>query len=82
MEETAVGQKRPRPANGDLPIPKWKVELPPVGAGDEQFGGCRDYETSYHRSNQIGEGTYGQVYVATDLQDRSQVALKKVRLSR
>lgn len=47
---------------GGLP---WKVELAPVGAQDDAFGGCRAIETSYKRKEQIGEGTYGQVRLPT-----------------
>lgn len=85
MADARVGQKRgrnPAEQNGHSSSSaiqqKWRVELAPDGANDEAFGGCRGYESSYIRSEQIGEGTYGQVYVATDLQDQSQVALKKV----
>ena len=39
----------------------WKVELAPVGAKDDVFGGCRSIEGTYVRKEQIGEGTYGQV---------------------
>ena len=35
---------------------------------------------SYHRDKQIGEGTYGEVYLATDLLTRDRVALKKIRM--
>ncbi|KAK9829831.1 hypothetical protein WJX72_008122 [[Myrmecia] bisecta] len=59
---------------------KFKVELPNVGAGDDAFGGCRSIEHCYERLDQIGEGTYGQVYLARDKQDGSLVALKKIRM--
>lgn len=84
MADARVGQsraKRPLEQNGNSTLAiqqKWRVEMAPEGANDEAYGGCRSYETSYVRSEQIGEGTYGQVYVATDLRDNSQVALKKV----
>ncbi|KAK9904109.1 hypothetical protein WJX75_004762 [Coccomyxa subellipsoidea] len=59
---------------------RWKVQLPNVGAGDEQFGGCRGVEHCYERVKQIGEGTYGQVYLATDNKTNEFVALKKIRM--
>jgi hypothetical protein len=82
MEETPakVGEKRSGSKAGlnGLVTAKWKVELPNIGAGDEQFGGCRSVEHCYKKEQQIGEGTYGQVYLAQDVADGSQVALKKV----
>jgi serine/threonine protein kinase len=85
MEEPKVGQKRSvdkagfSNATGGPPLStKWKVELPPIGAGDDLFGGCRSVEHCYKKEQQIGEGTYGQVYLAQDVKDNSQVALKKV----
>ena len=37
------------------------MELPTSDAIDEQWGGCRGVESAYEKTNQIGEGTYGQV---------------------
>ncbi|CAL8470770.1 g10312 [Coccomyxa elongata] len=59
---------------------RWQVQLPDVGAGDAQFGGCRGVEHSYQRLDQIGEGTYGQVYLAKDMKTSELVALKKIRM--
>ncbi|CAL5220168.1 g2134 [Coccomyxa viridis] len=59
---------------------RWKVELPSSDSIDEQWGGCRGVESAYEKTNQIGEGTYGQVYLATDKQNGDQVALKKIRM--
>ena len=70
---------RPPPAPSST-APSWRVELPAGGAGDDQFGGCRTVEQAYRREQQIGEGTYGQVYLATDLRDGTKVALKRVRM--
>ena len=39
---------------------RWKVDLP-QNENDEQWGGCRQVESAYEKTNQIGEGTYGQV---------------------
>lgn len=58
----------------------WRVELPATSAGDEEWGGCRCVEDSYEKLRQIGEGTYGQVYLARDVKDNSLVALKRVRM--
>eukprot|EP00884_Botryococcus_braunii_P017440 jgi/Botrbrau1/437/Bobra.110_2s0087.2 len=88
MGDTSVGQKRPRASgqNGEVQTSpalnqtRWKVELSSSSSCEEQYGGTRCYETSYQRADQIGEGTYGQVYLATDLLDGSPVALKKIRM--
>ena len=37
------------------------MELPSSDTVDEQWGGCRGVESAYEKTNQIGEGTYGQV---------------------
>ena len=58
----------------------WRVELPATSAGDEDWGGCRCVEDSYEKLRQIGEGTYGQVYLARDVRDGALVALKRVRM--
>ena len=58
----------------------WRVELPATSAGDEEWGGCRCVEDSYEKLRQIGEGTYGQVYLARDVRDGALVALKRVRM--
>ena len=50
----------PAPSTPGNKVP-WKVELPKVGAKDDQFGGCRSIEVTYEKVKQIGEGTYGQV---------------------
>jgi len=34
----------------------------------------------YERAEKIGEGTYGEVYKATDMQSQEIVALKKIKL--
>ncbi|KAK9842364.1 hypothetical protein WJX81_008632 [Elliptochloris bilobata] len=62
------------------PTSRWKVELPTGTAGDDQFGGCRTVEHSYVKNKQIGEGTYGQVYLANDKETNEEVALKKIRM--
>ena len=41
---------------------------------------CVFLACSYHRDKQIGEGTYGEVYLATDLLTKDKVALKKIRM--
>ena len=78
------GAAPPGPSSASRPpapsAPSWRVELPAGGAGDDQFGGCRTVEQAFRREQQIGEGTYGQVYLATDLRDGAKVALKRVRM--
>lgn len=68
----------PPPPGG--PPPSWRLELPPSSAGDDAYGGCRCLEDGYTKLRQIGEGTYGQVYLARDERDGSLVALKRVRM--
>lgn len=58
---------------------KWKLEMDPSTAKDELYGGCRSVEC-YKLLDQIGEGTYGQVYLAEDRQTGERVALKKIRM--
>ena len=41
---------------------------------------CVFLACSYHRDKQIGEGTYGEVYLATELLTGDKVALKKIRM--
>lgn len=64
----AINSLATMPLNGYLGalLFRWKVQLPNVGAGDEQFGGCRGVEHCYERVKQIGEGTYGQVCICAD----------------
>lgn len=62
------------------PPPSWRLELPASSAGDDAYGGCRCLEDGYTKLRQIGEGTYGQVYLARDERDGSLVALKRVRM--
>ncbi len=57
-----------------------QVELPRVADDDKQFGGCRGVEHCYERMEQIGEGTYGEVYLARDKAIGDLVALKKIRM--
>lgn len=60
---------------------KWKVELPNVADSDATFGGCRSIEKCYDKGPQIGEGTYGEVFLATPKGDPTdKVALKKIRM--
>ena len=60
---------------------KWKVELPSVAESDSIFGGCRSIEKYYDKGPQIGEGTYGEVFLATPKDDKNdKVALKKIRM--
>eukprot|EP00873_Tetraselmis_striata_P033443 jgi/Tetstr1/453707/TSEL_040663.t1 len=44
------------------------------------FGSCRVVDEAYIKVKQIGEGTYGQVYLALDRETKEKVALKKIRL--
>ena len=76
-------QQPPPPPSSSAPTATpfhWRVELPATSAGDEEWGGCRCVEDSYEKLRQIGEGTYGQVYLARDVRDSSLVALKRVRM--
>lgn len=60
---------------------KWKVELPNVADSDDTFGGCRSIEKCYDKGPQIGEGTYGEVFLATPKgSPTDKVALKKIRM--
>ena len=69
----------PTPRSPVSNLPEFKVELPEDSSRDEQFGGCRSVER-YERLDQIGEGTYGQVYLARDRETGEMVALKKIRM--
>ncbi|KAI7837692.1 hypothetical protein COHA_008485 [Chlorella ohadii] len=60
---------------------EWRLELPEAGATpDAEFGGCRSIEAGYHRGHVLGQGTYGEVYLATDLRSRDKVAAKKIKM--
>ena len=56
----------------------WKVEMPTDVPA--QSGWCRCVEDCYTIVKQIGEGTYGQVYLAKETQTQAMVALKKIRM--
>ena len=73
-------QPPPAPSSSTTTPFHWRVELPATSAGDEEWGGCRCVEDSYEKLRRIGEGTYGQVYLARDVRDNSLVALKRVRM--
>ena len=78
------GYAQPRTPNPQSPLPdsslpKYQIYLPGDSAGDEQFGGCRSIDR-YERLDQIGEGTYGQVFLAREKQTGELVALKKIRM--
>lgn len=62
-----------------VPI-KWNIEVPSFGSSDDSFGGCRGIEGTYRKIKQIGEGTYGQVYLAEEIATGDLVALKKIRM--
>ena len=70
----------PTLTSSPLPPPPPPPPPPSTSAGDEEWGGCRCVEDSYEKLRQIGEGTYGQVYLARDVRDNSLVALKRVRM--
>jgi cyclin-dependent kinase 12/13 len=61
---------------------KSKIELPSFGGGDELFGGTRTVNSAYtfDVDKQIGEGTYGQVFLGNDRKTQDKVALKKIRM--
>ncbi|KAG1674414.1 hypothetical protein FOA52_012941 [Chlamydomonas sp. UWO 241] len=50
--------------------------------GDDQYGGTKTINQGYTFSvdKQIGEGTYGQVFMGNDKKDQTRVALKKIRM--
>lgn len=54
----------------------FKPKLEPLG----DDGACRFMEDCYDTRSQIGEGTYGQVYIAQDRSTHEEVALKKIRM--
>lgn len=54
-----------------------KLEPPSM---DSVHGGCRFVEDAYEILTQVGEGTYGQVYMAEDRITKDRVALKKIRM--
>ena len=58
---------------------KPKIEFP---GADETYGGTRDLRSAYSldTNHQIGEGTYGQVYLGICKETRDKVALKKIRM--
>ena len=81
----AVGAKRPAPSSSQPPlIPPCKIELhddPVLSA----IGGTRVAHEAYEfddqtGAQQIGEGTYGRVYVGRDRATGERVALKKMRM--
>lgn len=57
--------------------PHSKIELPQASDGDAQFGGTRTVNNGYVYSNseQIGEGTYGQVFLGTSKADNKKVGV-------
>lgn len=48
--------------------------------GSEWFVFHSSILCSYTRNNQIGEGTYGEVYLAVSKHSKERVALKKIRM--
>lgn len=54
----------------------------PDSADTPQYGGTRTISSAYTFSvdKQIGEGTYGQVFMGNDKKDQDKVALKKIRM--
>eukprot|EP00798_Chlamydomonas_sp_ICE-L_P024420 gene24421-10019_t len=70
------------PNLGGAPNIMCKIEMPAAGAGDEQYGGTRAIQSAYTWSHdqQIGEGTYGQVFLGNDNISDDKVALKKIRM--
>lgn len=75
----ASGTKGPKQTQ-EIPT-EWRIELPESGANaDSEFGGCRSIEAGYDRGPVLGQGTYGEVYLATDLAKGDQVAAKKIKM--
>lgn len=76
LQPGTPGVTSPAPDKG---LPVYKIDLPGDASRDEQFGGCRSVDR-YDRLHQIGEGTYGQVFLAKDRDTGELVALKKIRM--
>lgn len=64
------------PRSGKVADVGFKPKLEPLG----DDGACRFMEDCYDIRSQIGEGTYGQVYIARDRSSHEEVALKKIRM--
>ncbi|PSC69315.1 cyclin-dependent kinase C-2-like isoform A [Micractinium conductrix] len=64
------------------PIPtEWRIELPGEGVGyDTEFGGCRSIDVGYNRGPVLGQGTYGEVFLAHDKRTGEKVAAKKIKM--
>ncbi|KAG2426695.1 hypothetical protein HYH02_014735 [Chlamydomonas schloesseri] len=63
--------------------PLTRIEMPHLtDASDDVFGGTRSIHSAYVFSvdKQIGEGTYGQVFMGHDRKTNDKVALKKIRM--
>ncbi|EFJ44600.1 cyclin dependent kinase [Volvox carteri f. nagariensis] len=62
--------------------PLTRIEMPSSNSGDDVFGGTRSIHSAYVFSvdKQIGEGTYGQVFMGHDRKTNDKVALKKIRM--
>lgn len=62
--------------------PLTRIEMPSTNSGDDVFGGTRSIHSAYVFSvdKQIGEGTYGQVFMGHDRKTNDKVALKKIRM--
>ena len=56
----------------------WKIEMPTDAPAQTTW--CRCVEDCYTIVKQIGEGTYGQVYLAQANETKAMVALKKIRM--
>ncbi len=74
--------QQPSNPNGASAAPLTKIEMPTATSGDDQFGGTRSIHQAYVFSvdKQIGEGTYGQVFMGHDRKTNDKVALKKIRM--
>ncbi|GFR45407.1 hypothetical protein Agub_g6782, partial [Astrephomene gubernaculifera] len=70
------------PGTASSATPLTRIEMPSSVGGDESFGGTRSIHSAYVFSvdKQIGEGTYGQVFMGHDRVTNDKVALKKIRM--
>lgn len=69
--------------NQQSSTPLTRIEMPHLtDASDDVFGGTRSIHSAYVFSvdKQIGEGTYGQVFMGHDRKTNDKVALKKIRM--
>uniref|UniRef100_A0A7S0X0Z2 Protein kinase domain-containing protein n=1 Tax=Chlamydomonas leiostraca TaxID=1034604 RepID=A0A7S0X0Z2_9CHLO len=83
LHNSAPAHATPPPPNQtNAGPPQCKIELPHPNEQPGQYGGTRTVKEAYSFdvANQIGEGTYGQVFIGHCKKDKTKVALKKIRM--